>query len=172
MEFLGQFEGILKALAAVSGAVVTLIGVFRWTRPLTVSPGVTISFDPTKNDEVFATIVNRTRAAQYVVSCVACGVHPWRIVVARFIRRPVLRVRLWPLLRYTGTVYEMLPSSPLKLEPQQPATVKAHVSEHPPGRFRSSLLQVEVTLSTGKKVRSHGLTIPKRWQHAVRALPT
>lgn len=164
----------LKQVAVVLGVVLALPGIFGiffavrfWFRPVWVSGGYSVGV---AGDQIHAAVVNRTKVPIYLVSVQARCVYPWGLVVSRFLRRPVFKPRLW--MRYGGlATYNLLPSSPMKVEAQQPVKLQAQYSSLPVVQFHAPLMQIEACLSSGRKVRSRPVRIPDGWLHPLAKAP-
>lgn len=146
------------SITAVVGAFFALRRLFHWQFPIRIEPFIIEVLDGSGPHEIRAKIINRSRAAQYVVSCNARSTYPLSTIVSRHIhmRKPLVPPRLYPAIWFTPPSFSLLESEPQKLEHFEPVELRHRLS-HPLTVFLTPMLQVEVRLATGRTIRSRRL---------------
>jgi hypothetical protein len=152
---------VASALAMIVGA---LIATWLWLRPVKVVPGAHLVLDGSGPDSITADIVNKSAKTIYVVRCIARGTYPWRSVVWRHLRQPLMPLRLYPVARFSPITHDLMPAEPVKIEPKQPITLRHRLSDHPLAKMHSSWFLIEITLSNGRTFRSKLQRAPERWR--------
>ena len=153
-----------KIVAAVATLVGTWIALWLWLRPIRIVPGVHVVLDGSGPDSITAELVNKSRRPIYVVRCVARGTMPWHSVVWRHLRQPLMPIRLYPAARFSPITHDLAPAEPIKVEPQQPITLRHRLRDHPLAKMHTSRFLIEVTLSSGRTFRSRIQRAPARWR--------
>ena len=159
MEYLEAAGKIL----ALPGALATIVGIVwqfrRWQRPLDVEPNFSVRFGEDAHETIGTTITNRSKVPVYVVECYAKQAYSRPYVWRRHLEHPLARPTFYQVFRYRAVVFDLMKDKPLKLEAYQPVTLSHRVGSNMLSRFDGPLLQVEVTLSTGKRMLSKKLRI-------------
>lgn len=154
----------LAGIITLSGTVFAVRQIWHLASPIKVKAGIKIVFDDIEQDEMQATILNRSRETQHVSRCVVRGTYSTRRVVSGELKKPRIRPRPYPNTRWGPFVYDMLGSKSLKLEPFESVTVSRNLSSSPLELYVTPYLQVEVKLSTERVFRSGRIQVPDRWK--------
>jgi hypothetical protein len=159
----------ITTIATYVGALATIAaaiwGVLVWLRPVKIVPCIHIFFDGSEPDAITAKLVNRTSKPIYVTGCLARCTYSRSSILRRHLRQPFMPIRLYPVVRFSGFSYSLMGSEPIKIEPQQPIALRHRIKDHPLAKMRSDWFLVEVTLSSGRKVRSTRERVPGRWRY-------
>lgn len=156
--------GIVLALGGVIGAIFAIRKACGWLFPIKVSPGVRVHFDKSDQDEILATITNRSSESLYLVKCRGCSANSISHIIKTHLCNPFIKPRLYGNVRFGALVYEMIGSEPICLAPGQPVNLSHQLSfDLPIFAFTNPMVQSEVVLSNGRVFRSQRLKIPNHW---------
>jgi hypothetical protein len=162
-----MFETILKvcgAITAVAAVVVLCRKLYTWLRPATASISYRLVLNGSKPDSITVAVTNRSASNIYLRSCVVRSTYPLRRLVARHLKRPFLRPRLYPNLWYNGCVYNFVEGEPVQLAPAQLKELTLEIHEHPLNAIYGPALIARAELTTGEVVRSKRIPSPKVWR--------
>ena len=158
---LAVLGGLVAALVTLVTAFFTLRRFCNWLRPIRIMPQIKIVFDRSGPDQILASVTNVSGEDQVLVRCVARSTYPITTILRRHLRHPLTPPKLYPNIRYAGASFSLMGTSPIRLAPSQREELHHSMSpNHPMRFFLSSMIQVEVELSTGRIFRSGRLEIP------------
>lgn len=168
-----KVDNIFQFAVLITALIATLFGIrklYQWLRPIRVEPSFKLFFNKSGPDEICAKIINRSAEPQYILRCSARGTYSLRYILMRHIRHPLIRLSLYPNVWYGGVVYNLMEGEAIRLELHQPIELSCKLFDHPLNAMFTPYFFIEVTLSSGKTVRSQKLQAPKRWKHIGRRL--
>lgn len=162
-----EIEAIFKVAAGVAGLIAALFavrGLFRWLIPIQVNPGLRLHADPNKPDEVWASIVNKSKETQYITKCSARPTFPARSIIKRFLRKPFFNPKWVNVIRFSPQQYSLIGGEAKKIEPLEVVRFSHKLRlELPIDMFTAPMFLIEVELSSGEVVRSKAMSVPKQW---------
>jgi len=167
-------ETFLKYVGAVSAIVAAIFAArkfYYWIRPIRIEPSFKLVLDKPNKDEIGASIVNRSNESIYIINCVARGTYSSKYIIFRHLRHPLTPLRLFQNVRFSPVCYRLLNEDTLKLEPNQQVNLKCELYEHPLNAMYTPYFLIEVTLSSGKIIRSKKLVAPARWNYLNKIRP-
>lgn len=160
--------GILLGLGGVIGAIFAIRKAWGWLYPIEVMAGIRVRFDKPDQDEILATVTNRSSETIYLVKCRGRSANPLSYIIKTHLGHPFIKPRLYRNVRFGAQVYEMIGPEPISLAPGQPVNLSHQLSfVLPIFAFTNPMVQVEAILSNGRTFRSKRLRIPHHW-HAIR----
>lgn len=155
---------ILLSLSGIAGAIFAIRKAWWWLFPIKVSVGIRVQFDKSDQDEILATIINRSSEPIYLVKCRGRSANSIGHIIKTHLRHPFIKPRLYRNVRFGAPVYEMIGPQAICLAPGQPVNLSHQLSfEYPFFAFTNPMVQIEVILSNGRIFRSQRLKIPNRW---------
>jgi hypothetical protein len=156
--------GILLGLGAIIGAIFAIRKAWGWLFPINVLAGIRVHFDKSDQDEILATVTNRSSEAIYLVKCRGRSANSISYIIKTHLCHPFIKPRLYGNVRFGAPVYEMIGPEPVCLAPGQPVNLSHQLSFEPPiFAFTNPMVQVEVVLSNGRVFQSQRIKIPTRW---------
>ena len=158
-----QTVKIIGAIAAFVAAVFAIRKLYYWIRPIRIEPSFKLNFDNSSNDEIGASVVNRSNESEFIIRCVAKGTYSLKHILLRHLKRPLTPPRLYPNIRFGPVNYSLMKEDSIKLEPKQIANMKCEMHVHPLNAMHTPYFLIEVQLSTGRVVRSKKIVAPARW---------
>ena len=162
--------GMLLGLGGVIGVFFAIRKAWGWLFSINVLAGIRMQFDKSDQDEILATITNRSSESVYIVKCRARSANSISYIIKTHLRHPFIKPRLYGNVRFGAPVYEMIDSEPICLAPGQPVNLSHQLSFGIPiFAFTNPIVQVEVVLSNGRVFRSQRQKIPSRW-HIIKHL--
>jgi len=161
---LDEFLKILGTLTALVTAIFALKNLYKWLFPIHIQPGVHLSFVSNDEDEIYATITNRSNEPLYITSCSARGTYSLLRILKTHILNPLTKPRLYRNIRFAGASYDMLGNESQKIEPSQPIQLKHELVNHPLSAMHAPFFIVEVKLSSGRVLISKKSPTPGRWK--------
>ena len=161
MSVLGVLGALVAALVTLVTAFFTLRRFCHWLRPIRIMPGIKIVFDGSGPHQILASVTNVSGEDQVLVRCTARSTYPITTILRRHLRHPLMSPKLYQNIRYAGASFSLMGTPPIRLTPSQREELHHSMSpNHPMRFFLSSMIQVEVELSTGRVFRSGRLEIP------------
>jgi hypothetical protein len=158
------FGGILGTLVASITAFFTLRRFYHWLRPIRITPRIKVVLDGSGPDQILATVTNVSGEDQVLVRCIARSTYPMTTILRRHFRHPLTPRKLYPTIWYAGVSFGLMGISPIRLSASQREELHHSLYDHPFCMFLSSMVQIEVELSTGRVFRSRRLEIPEKWR--------
>lgn len=136
---------------------------YKWLLPIRLDIGYQINFGHDA-DKITAVITNKSLENQYITSCQARGTYYFKDKVMRHIRHPFAKPRFYKTMHYDTIVFSLMNDEPIKIEPMQQIMLCHHKSNsHPLSLLLAPFFMVELTLSSGRKVKSKKLPTPEKW---------
>lgn len=154
MEYLELAAKVLALPAAVGAFVGLWIQLRAWRRPLMIEAQFTRHFGEDGHETIEATVTNRSKASVYIVGCEGLQAYSDREVWRQHLANPLVHPRHYPVFRHRGIVFSLMKEKSVKLESQQQVVLSHRLGRDIMSRFDGPYLQIEVTLSTGRRVLS------------------
>jgi len=156
--------GFLAGTVTFAAGFFTIRKFAGWLFPIKIEPNVTRQYSNDKPDQIGAVIVNRSREPVYVVKCGARSAKPLKQAIISHLRRPFTRPKLIPTIYFGTHTYEMTCEKSIKLEPDEPLFLcRDMVFANPIFMLHTTMVAIEVELSSGRKVRSSRIDVPESW---------
>lgn len=150
--------------ATVVGGIFAFRKLYGWIRPIKIHPSVMIRRKEIGADQVAAVLVNRSREPVYIVKCRARSAHPLKQALRTHMKHPFARPRMFQAIYYGPHVYELISEDKIRVEPDEPLFLtRDMVFNNPIFTVPTTMLAIEVVLSSGKKIRSKRFPIPSSW---------
>lgn len=161
-----DIEPIIQIVAGISTFIALLFAIqklVQWLKPISIMPSIHYPRDDAIRGIIGAEIVNKSREAQFITRCYAIGTHPLKYIILKHLRHPFTKPSLYKTIRYGTIVFPLVQNNTVKLEPYEPVSLEHRVTDHPLAYFDASLFLIEAQLSTGRRIRSPKLEVPRMW---------
>src|SRR5690554_5142808 len=158
------FIGFFAGAGTIVGGIFAIRKFYGWLRPIKIYPSVKVQRADIGPDQVLAAIVNRSRDPIYIVKCRARSAHPLKQALRTHMKHPFARPRMLQSIYYAPHTYEMIGEDSVKLDPDEPLFLTRDiVFNNSIFTVHTTMLAIEVVLSSGKTIRSRRFDIPERW---------
>lgn len=162
-----MIEVIIKicvSITAVAGVAVLGRKLYLWLKPASASITYKLVLDDSGPDLISVRVTNKSSAGIYVKSCEVRSTYSFFELVKKHLKRPLLSPRLYPNLRYNGCVYQFIKNEPIKVNASELKELKIEINEHPLNAIYGPMLLAIVTLTTGQRIYSKRVQVPKVWR--------
>ncbi len=123
--------GILLGLGGVIGAFFAIRKAWGWLFPINVFAGIGVHYDKSDQDEILATVTNRSSEVIYLVKCRGRSANSISYIIKTHFCHPFIKPRLYGNVRFGTQVYEMIGPEPICLAPGQPVNLSHQLSFEP-----------------------------------------
>ena len=132
-------------------------------RPLRLSPAYQITFDDYSPGKIIAKVTNVSGEDQVLVQCKARSANSVFTSMYHHLKHPLKHPRLYQNIWFGPQCFNLLNKESVRLSPQEQKILTHQLSNYPLSLFLNSYMQIEVTLSNGRKFRSKRLKAPERF---------
>ena len=162
-----EIEAALKLVGAVpviAGALFALRKMYQWVYPIKITPAIHFPRPGLKRGAISAEVINRSNEPVFIVRCEAVGIHSRIHIISSLIRRPFTHPRLYKAIRFGVMRFQLIGEEVQKLEPFELKRFEHKLSDLPLSFFSTNDFLIEVTLSTGRIIRSRRMMVPRMWK--------
>ncbi len=163
-EIFTNLLSICVAAGVFIGAMYAIRKFVRALRPIKIIPSTVIHFNGVEPETIMALITNRSEENIYITECFARESKPIMDALMTHLKNPFIKPSLYPCVWWGSKVFHLLDEKQHKLEAGELVELKHQLNfNHPISGFIQNELRIIVKLSTGRKVISHRVKVPKHW---------